>query len=64
MTTHELNGHKKTVSDSETVAGQYPKETTEIPEIKSGEMMMVKTFRSIRGSLPSGVPRFIIRFFG
>ena len=64
MATNELNGHKKTVSDSETVAGQYPKKTTEIPEVKSGEMMVVKTFRSTRGSLPSGVPRFINKFFG
>ena len=61
--TDELNGHKKTVSDSGTVAGQHPKKTTEIPEVKSGKIMMVKTFRSTRGSLPSGAPRFINKLF-
>jgi hypothetical protein len=60
----ELNGHKKTVSESETVAGQHPEKTTEIPAAKSREPMVVKTFRATRGSLPSRVPRFINKFFG
>jgi hypothetical protein len=60
----ELNGHKKTVSKSETVAGQQPEKITEIPEVKSGKPMMVKASRSIRGSQPSRVPRFINKFFG
>ena len=60
----QLNGHKKTVSDSETVAGQKLEKTTEIPEVKSGKPIVAKTFRSTRGSLPSRVPRFINKFFG
>jgi hypothetical protein len=60
----ELNGHKKTVSESETVAGQHPEKTTEMPEAKSGKPMVAKTFRSTRGSWPSRGPRFINRFFG
>ena len=62
--TDELNGHKKTVSESETVAGQHPEKTTEMPEAKSGKPMATKTFRSTRGSLPSRVPRFINKLFG
>ena len=61
--TDELIGHKKTVSNSETVAGQHPEKTTEIPEVKSGEPIVAKTFRSIRGFLPSRVPRFINKLF-
>ena len=57
-------GHKKTVSESETVAGQHSEKTTEMPKAKSGEPMVAKTFRSIRGSQPSRVPRFINKFFG
>jgi len=57
-------GHKKTVSESETVAGQHSEKTTGIPAAKSGEPMAAKTFRSARGSLPSKVPRFINKFFG
>jgi hypothetical protein len=62
----ERNGHKKTVSESETVAGQYPEKTTAIlkPETKSGEPIAAKTCRSARSSLPSRVPRFINKFFG
>ena len=60
----ERNGHKKTVSESETVAGQHPEKTTEIPDVKSEEPMVAKTFRPTRGFLPSGVPRFISKFFG
>jgi hypothetical protein len=61
-TADELNGHKKTVLDSKTVARQHPDKTTEI-EAKSGKPM-AKTFRSSRGSLPSRAPRFINKFFG
>ena len=64
VATNELNEHKKTVSESETVTRQHPEKTTEMPEAKSGKMMVVKTFRSTRGSLSSGVPRFINKFFG
>lgn len=60
----ELNGHKKTVSESETVTGQHPEKTTEMPEAKLGEPIVAKTFRPTRGSLPSRVPRFINKFFG
>jgi hypothetical protein len=60
----ELNGHKKTVSESETVAGQQSEKTTEMPKAKSEKPIVAKTFRSIRGSLLSRVPRFINRFFG
>jgi len=60
----QLNGHKKTVSEYETVAGKNQEKTTEIPAAKSGEPMVAKTFRSTRGSLPSKVPRFINKFFG
>ncbi len=60
----EINGHKKTVSDSETVVGQHSEKTTETPEAKSGKPMVVKTFRSTRGSLTSRVTRFINKFFG
>ncbi|MGI4759536.1 MAG: hypothetical protein ACRYF0_02430 [Janthinobacterium lividum] len=60
----ELNGHKKTVSESETVAGQQAEKTTEMPKAKSGKPMEAKTFRSTRGSRPSRVPRFVNRFFG
>ena len=35
-----------------------------MPEAKSGKPMVVKTFRSTRGFLPSRVPRFINKFFG
>jgi len=61
---NELNGHKKTVSESETVAGQYAEKTTEMPKAKSGKPITAKTFRSTRGSLLSRVPRFVNRFFG
>ncbi|WP_157886852.1 hypothetical protein [Hymenobacter sp. PAMC 26628] len=61
---NELNGHKKTVSESETVAGQQSEKTAETPKAKSGKPMAAKTFRSIRGSQPSRVPRFVNRFFG
>jgi len=61
---NELSGHKKTVSDSETVAGQHSKKTTGMPKAKSEKPMVAKTFRSTRGSLPSRVPRFINKFFG
>ena len=60
----EPNGHKKTVSESETVAGQHSEKITEIPEAKSGEPMVAKTFRSTRVSQLSRVPRFINKFFG
>ncbi|ALD20628.1 hypothetical protein AM218_04555 [Hymenobacter sp. DG25A] len=60
----ELDGHKKTVSESETVAGQNPEKTTEMPKAKSGKPMVAKTFRSTRGFLKSRVPRFINKFFG
>jgi hypothetical protein len=60
----ELSGHKKTVSESETVAGQQSEKTTEMPKAKSGKSMMAKTFRSIRGSQLSRIPRFVNRFFG
>jgi len=61
---NELNGHKKTVSKSETVVGQHAEKITELPTAKSGKPMEVKTFRPTRGSQLSGVPRFINRFFG
>ncbi|WP_139362245.1 hypothetical protein [Hymenobacter sp. CRA2] len=61
---NELNGHKKTVSESETVAGQHPEKTTEMPEAKSRKPMVAKTLRSARGSLPGKGPRFINEFFG
>jgi len=32
----ERNGHKKTVSNSETVAGQHSEKITEMPKAKSG----------------------------
>ncbi|WP_345122439.1 hypothetical protein [Hymenobacter antarcticus] len=60
----DQHGHKKTVSESETVAGQQPEKTAEIPEAKSEKPMAVKTFRSSRGSLLRSVPRFINKFFG
>jgi hypothetical protein len=60
----ELNGHKKTVSESETVAGQQSEKTTEMPKATSGKPMVAKTFRSTRSSLLSRVPRFVNRFFG
>jgi hypothetical protein len=60
----ELNGHKKTVSESETVAGQQLEKTTEMPKAKSGKSIVAKTFRSTRGSLLSRVPRFVNKFFG
>ena len=59
-----LNGHKKTVSESETVAGQHSEKTMEIPEVKSEEPIVAKTFRPTRGFLPSRVPRSINKFFG
>jgi hypothetical protein len=60
----ELSGHKKTVSESETVAGQYSEKTTEMPQAKSGKPMVAKPFRATRGSLLNRVPRFVNRFFG
>jgi hypothetical protein len=63
MAAEESNGHKKTVSKSETVAGQYPEKTTEIPAAKLEKPMVAKTFRSSRGSRSSRVPRFINWFF-
>ncbi|WP_460616882.1 hypothetical protein [Hymenobacter ruber] len=57
-------GHKKTVSESETVAGQNQEKTTEIPAAKSGEPITATTSRVIRGSLPGKVPRFINKVFG
>jgi len=59
----KLSGHKKTVSESETVAGQQAEKTTEIPKAKSEKPMVTKTFRSTRGSLFSRAPRFINKFF-
>jgi hypothetical protein len=64
MAATELSGHKKTVSESETVAGQQPEKITEMPKAKSGKPIVAKTFRSTRGSLLSRVPRFVNRFFG
>ncbi len=60
----ELNGHKKTVSESETVAGQQSEKIAKMPKAKSEKSMMAKTFRSTRGSLLSRVPRFVNKFFG
>jgi hypothetical protein len=60
----KLNGHKKTVSESETVAGQQAAKITEMPKAKSGKPIVEKTFRSTRGSLLSRVPRFVNKFFG
>jgi len=60
----EFNGHKKTVSNSETVAGQHPEKTTEIPAAKLEKPKVAKTFRSSRGSVQSRAPRFINGFFG
>jgi hypothetical protein len=59
-----LNGHKKTVSESETVAGEQSKKITGKPKAKSGKPMLAKTFRSTRGSILSRVPRFVNKFFG
>jgi hypothetical protein len=60
----ELSGHKKTVSESETVAGQQSEKITEMPKATSGKPIVEKTFRSTRGSLLSRVPRFVNKFFG
>lgn len=60
----ELNGHKKTVSESETVTGQYLEIRTETLAAESGKPTVSKTFRSSRGSLPDRVSRFINGFFG
>ncbi|MET4074771.1 hypothetical protein [Hymenobacter sp. UYCo722] len=60
----EPTAHKKAVSKSETVAGQQPEKTAEIPEAKSEKPAAAKTFRSSRGSLLSRVPRFINEFLG
>jgi hypothetical protein len=60
----DRNGHKKTVSESETVAGQQSEKITEMPRVKSEKPIVAKTFRSTRGSLPSRAPRFINKFFG
>jgi hypothetical protein len=60
----ELNGHKKTVSEAETVTGQHPEKLAEIPKAKSVKPMVAKTFRSTRGSQPSRVPRFVNKLFG
>jgi hypothetical protein len=54
----------KTVSESETVAGQQSEKITEMPKAKSGKPIVEKTFRSTRGSLLSRVPRFVNKFFG
>jgi hypothetical protein len=48
-------GHKKTVSNHETAAGQQPEKTEE----KSADPTAAKTFWSSRGPLFSRVPRFI-----
>jgi hypothetical protein len=61
---NERNGHKKTVSESETVAGQPSEKITEMPKAKSGKPIVAKTFRLSRGSLLSRVPRFVNKFFG
>ena len=61
--TDELSGHKKTVSESETVAGQHSEKITEIPEAKSEKPLVAKTFRFPRGSLLSRFPRFVNKFF-
>jgi len=61
---NDLNGHKKTVSESETVAGQQSEEITEMPKAKLGKPMEAKTLRPTRGSLLSRIPRFVNRFFG
>jgi hypothetical protein len=60
----EFSGHKKTVSESETVAGQQSEKITEMPKAKSGKPVEAKTLRPIRGSLLNRVPRFVNRFFG
>jgi hypothetical protein len=51
----ELTAHKKTVSESGTVAGQQPEKVIEKP----AKPTTSKTFRSSRGALFSSVPRFI-----
>jgi hypothetical protein len=56
----EPAAHKKTVSESETVAGQQP----EITAAKSAKPTAAKTFRSSRGALLRSVPRFINKFLG
>jgi len=61
---NELSGHKKTVSESETVAGQQAEKITEMPKAKLTKPIVVKTLRSTRGSLLSRVPRFVNKFFG
>jgi hypothetical protein len=64
-TTHdERSGHKKTVSESETVAGQQSEKTTEMPKAKSEKPVEAKTLRPTRGSLLNRIPRFVNRFFG
>jgi hypothetical protein len=60
----DRTGHKKTVSESETVAGQQSEKITEMPQAKSEKSMIVKTLRPTRGSLLSRVPRFINKSFG
>jgi len=60
----ERGGHKKTVSESETVARQQSEKTTEMPKAKSGKPMVAKTLRPTRGSLLSRIPRFVNRFLG
>jgi len=61
QTAIEPDGHKKTVSESETVAGQQSEKTTETP---TGKAIVAKTLRPARGSLARRLPRFIDRFFG
>jgi hypothetical protein len=57
----ERGGHKKTVSESETVAGKTQKKATETPTAKS---IVAKTLRPARGSLARRLPRFIDIFLG
>jgi len=64
VATAERNGHKKTVSESETVAGQQVEKIPEMPKAKSEKSVVAKTFRSARGSSLSRMPRFVNRFFG
>jgi len=57
-------GHKKTVSESETAAGQYPKRIAEMPKATGKKPMGAKTWRPARGARSSRVPRFINKIFG
>ena len=61
---NERNGHKKTVSKSETVTGVTIGKTMKMPAAKSEKPMVAKSFRATRESLPSRVPRFVNKSFG